>query len=161
MKLTQSQIRILRELVTDSGKKGNLPNAAIVVEGKNILGSSGSYVASDKDATAHAERLVIQKVCKREKKFLLPKCALITVFESCLMCFGAAYWAGIKSVYYIIPAKMYIDEIPWCGESKKLDKRKLSKLLSEPIKFVHMKAYTKLFSGFFDSYSGAIRKLKR
>ncbi len=161
MELTKEQLKVLERLTIDSGKKGNLPNAAILIKGRKIIGKSGSYVASKKDATAHAERLVIEKVCKKEKRFLLPEYSLVTVFEPCLMCFGAAYWVGIKKVYYIIPAKKYIKEIPWCGESKKLNKDKLTRKLAEPFRIIHLKKYMKEFTKIFDDYADKVKKLKR
>lgn len=153
MKLSQIQINILKKLMMTSGKKGNLPNGAILIGAKGkIIGKAESLVATNRDATAHAERLVIEKVCKKSKSPLIPRYKLISVFEPCLMCLSAVYWAGIKEVYYIIPAYKYWNAIPWVSESKKINKNDLIDKFSEKINFEHLGIYEKEFSKIFDEY---------
>lgn len=153
MELNQTQIKILKDLMIASGKKGNLPNSAILIDNAGkIAGESGSLVATSKDATAHAERLVIEKVCKMSNSPMIPQYKLISVFEPCLMCLSATWWAGIKEVYYIIPASKYWDSIPWAAEGKNIDKNDLINKFSEKMKFKHLSEYEKDFSGVFDDY---------
>lgn len=153
MNLSQEQLGILQKLARSSGEKANLPNAAIIV-GKNgsIIESSESLVATNTDATAHAERLVIEKVCKKLKSPIIGGHALITVLEPCLMCLSACYWAGIQNLYYIIPSEKYRDKIPWITESKKIVKQKLSTELEPPVRLVHLKQHEEIFEEIFDSY---------
>ena len=146
MKLSTEQIKTLKKLTILAGKKGNLPNAAIIIDNDgNIIGQSQSLVATSKDATAHAERLVIEKVCKANKSCVIPQYKLISVFEPCLMCLSASFWAGVKEVYYIIPASKYWNEIPWISESKKINKQDLIAKFSEEIRFIHLRSYEKDF----------------
>ncbi len=153
MKLSQIQINTLKKLTITSGKKGNLPNGAILVDAKGkIIGKAESLVATNKDATAHAERLVIEKVCKKNKSPIVPRYKLVSVFEPCLMCLSAAYWAGIKEIYYIIPACKYWDAMPWSSESKKINKNDLVGKFSEKIKLEYLGEYEKEFSKIFDEY---------
>ncbi|MBU3924676.1 nucleoside deaminase [Patescibacteria group bacterium] len=154
MKLSQIQINTLEKLMITSGKKGNLPNGAILIDRKGkIICKGESLVATNKDATAHAERMVIEKVCKKIKSPIIPHYKLVSVFEPCLMCLSAAYWAGIKEIYYIIPACKYWDAIPWVSESKKINKNDLAGKFSEKIKLEHLGEYEKEFSKIFDEYA--------
>jgi len=153
MKLKIEQIKTLKKLTILAGKKGNLPNAAIIIDDVgNIIGQSQSLVATNKDATAHAERLLIEKVCKKNKSCVIPQYKLISVFEPCLMCLSAAFWAGIKEAYYIIPASKYWNKIPWASESKKINKQELVSKFSEKIKFIQLKTYERDFEKIFDEY---------
>ncbi len=65
MKLSKKIIEELKQLVIVSGKKGHLPNGAVLIDSKThkLLTSSPSLVAMNNDATAHAERLVISQYC--------------------------------------------------------------------------------------------------
>jgi len=153
MELTKEQIQKLKELAIDSANKKNLPNAALMIDGNEIIESEGSYPASTPDATAHAERTIISKTCKKTNKFLLQaKYAIVSVFEPCLMCIGAAYWAGIKKIYYIIPASKYVNKIPWATESKTIDKHKLIEQFNERMEIIKLDKYEKEFTALFDEY---------
>ncbi len=153
MELTKEQIQKLKELAVDSANKKNLPNAALMLDGNKIVESEGSYPASKPDATAHAERAIIEKVCRKTNKFLLPaNYTIVSVFEPCLMCIGAAYWAGIKKIYYVIPASKYINKIPWATESKTIDKNKLIAQFNEKMELIKLSKYEKEFTALFDRY---------
>lgn len=159
MKLSPELIKALKELALSSGEKHNLPNAALIVNKKGgIIGSSESLVATNTDATAHAERLVIEKVCKKEKSPLIPNYILLTVLEPCLMCLAAAYWAGIKKIYYIIPSSRYFSQIPWITESKNINKKNLVKKFAEPVVYQAIKSYQKEFEELFDKYINKVIK---
>ncbi len=159
MELTKSQIQTLKSLAIDSANKKNLPNAALMLDGNKIVESEGSYPASTPDATAHSERVVITNVCKRIGKFLLPATySIVSIFEPCLMCIGAAYWAGIKKIYYIIPASKYVDKIPWATESKTIDKHKLIAQFNEKMEIIKLDKYEKEFTALFDEY---VKKIVR
>ena len=151
--LTKQQIRKLKQLSIDSAKKRNLPNGAILVDDKNqIVSFSQSLVASNTDATAHAERLVIEKYCKKVKSPIVKNIKLITVIESCLMCLSACYWAGIDEVYYILPASFYWEKIPWLIESKQIDKQKLINQFEPPVKLFWLKDLVDEFKPIFEEY---------
>lgn len=159
MKLTDCQLTELKRLMISSGKKHNLPNAAIVIsESGEIIGASESLVATNLDATAHAERLVISKVCKKEKSPTIPHYNLIAVLEPCLMCISAAYWAGIKNIYFIIPSSRYYDKLPWITESKKLKKAKVVAWFEERIGYYHLEKFEKEFVKIFDQFVNKVIK---
>ncbi len=150
MKLTAKQIELLKELMINSAKKGNLANSAMVLENGKLVASAESLVVSNHDATAHSERMLVEEVCKRKKENYTPGLTMVTVAEPCLMCMSACAWAGYKEVAYIIPAEKYIDKIPWMAETKGLDKQKIANSFSEPIKLTHLNQYEDEFSEIFE-----------
>lgn len=135
-----------------SGEKGNLPNASIIIKNDFIAGQSESLVATNKDATAHAERLAIEQVCKKNRSPLIPEHQLVSVIEPCLMCLAAAYWAGIKKIYYIIPASKYWDKIPWITESKTVNKNRLVEKFLEKVRYKHLAEFEDDFCKIFNKY---------
>ncbi|OHB18602.1 MAG: hypothetical protein A2666_01375 [Parcubacteria group bacterium RIFCSPHIGHO2_01_FULL_47_10b] len=155
--LTGKQFVALRQLAISSAEKGNLPNGALLLDSENkLVYQSESKVASDCDATAHAERLVIEQACKKEHTPIIRNYSLITVVEPCLMCLSAAYWAGIKKVYYIIPAAAYWDVIPWMSESKTINKYELIAQWNERIEMVQLGGHEGQFIEIFDNYKSRI-----
>ncbi len=153
MKLIEPHLRILKKLAISSGKKGNLPNSAIIINKDGVIkGYSESLVATNTDATAHAERLVIEKVCKKNHLPVIPEYNLITILEPCLMCISASYWAGIKNIYYIISSSKFYNDLPWITESKKINKIQLINQFEEKINIIHLKEYETEFIKLFSSY---------
>ena len=105
MKLTATQIELLKELMVNSAKKGNLANSGMVLKNGKTIASAESLVVSNHDATAHSERMLVEEVCKKKKANYTPGLTMVTVVEPCLMCMSACAWAGYKEIAYIIPTK--------------------------------------------------------
>jgi len=76
------------------------PFGAIVVLENRIIGQGWNRVVAQKDPTAHAEILAIREACATLQDFRLEGCILYVNCEPCPMCLSAAYWAGIKAIYY-------------------------------------------------------------
>ena len=151
MKLDKEQIELLKQLMTNSAIKGNLANAALVLEGDKTLASAESWVVTNNDATAHSERMLVEKVGKIKGSNYTSGLTMVTVVEPCLMCMSACSQAGYKEVAYIIPAKRYVDKIPWMTDVKdKVDKQKIAKSFSEPIKLTHLTEYEEGFCLVFE-----------
>ena len=83
---------------TDSPKGGAF-GALITKDGIVIAAVHNSVKGSD-DCTQHAELKAIQEACKAIGKDKLSKCELYTSCEPCMMCLGACYWAGFKTIYF-------------------------------------------------------------
>ncbi len=133
-----------------SAEKGNLPTSALVLENGKVITSSESLVASNHDQTAHAERLAVTKMCKLKKNHYTPGLTMITVVESCLMCLSACSQAGYKENYFIIPAKRYVDKIPWMTDTEKVDKSLIADQFSSPLKLHQLKEYEEEFCKVFE-----------
>lgn len=122
-----------------SAKKGNLANAAMVIEKGKTLVSAESWVVSSQDATAHSERMLVEIVCKIKHSHLTTGLTMVTVVEPCLMCLSACSQAGYAEIYYIIPASKYIKRIPWMSDCADIDKAHLAQTLSQPVKLIQLK----------------------
>ena len=152
MKLTEKQIKVLKDLMTISRKKGNIATAAIVLgENGKIVESAESLVASDCDATAHAELTLVSKIGKQRGSNYTPGLIMISVLEPCLMCMSASSQAGYEKFYYIIPAKRYLATNPLMTDvNDKIDKKEVAKNFSDPIDLIHLNEYEEEFASLFD-----------
>jgi tRNA(Arg) A34 adenosine deaminase TadA len=82
-------------------RNGNHPFGAILVDGDgHVLIEAENGFLPDRDATAHAERLLATQACRRYDAAALARCTLYSSAEPCAMCAGAIYWAGIGRVVY-------------------------------------------------------------
>jgi tRNA(Arg) A34 adenosine deaminase TadA len=160
MHLTTEQINLLKKLMVESGNKGNLANSGLVIDknGKTIA-SSESLVVTNNDATAHSERLLVEKVCKLRKNNYNPGLTMITVVEPCLMCMSACSQAGYDKIAYIIPAKRYVEKIAWMNDVKEnIDKKEIAESFSDPIELIHLSNYEEEFCEVFEKSMEKILK---
>ncbi|WP_245291409.1 nucleoside deaminase, partial [Methylobacterium aquaticum] len=72
----------------------------VIVQDGKILAEGANRVVAENDPTWHAEMAAIRNACKAEGNFKLRDATLYTSAEPCPMCMAAAYWAGIKAIYY-------------------------------------------------------------
>lgn len=80
---------------------GNHPFAALLVDGDGtVLIETLNGFQPDRDATAHAERLLATQACKTIDRPTLARSTLYSSAEPCAMCAGAIYWAGIGRVVF-------------------------------------------------------------
>ena len=82
---------------------GNHPFGALLAgpDGEVLLEAENGYMP-ERDATAHAERLLATAAAKTYRPEELARCTLYTSAEPCAMCAGAIYWAGIGRVVYAL-----------------------------------------------------------
>lgn len=160
MELTKDQIDLLKKLMVNSARKGNLANSGIVLENGKMIASAESLVKSNYDATAHSERMLVQKVGRMKKSDRTPGLSMVTVVEPCIMCISACSQAEYKEIAYIVPSKKYVRKIPWTTDTQKLDKNKISSELSNPVKLHHLKEYEEEFSEVFEKEMSALYKIK-
>ena len=78
---------------------GGVFGCVIVQDGK-ILAEGANRVVAENDPTWHGEIEAIRNACKAQGSFKLRDATLYTSAEPCPMCMAAAYWAGIKAIYY-------------------------------------------------------------
>lgn len=151
MELTTEQIQLLKELMTNSARKGNLANAGLVLDDGKTISSAESLVVTNHDATSHSERMLVEKVGKIKESNYTPGLTMVTVCEPCLMCLSACSQAGYKNIAYIIPAKKYVNKIPWMTDNNVIDRSEIANTMSEPIEYIHLNQYEEEFSNVFES----------
>jgi guanine deaminase len=78
---------------------GGVFGCVIVQDGK-IIAEGANRVVAENDPTWHGEIEAIRNACTSQGTFKLRDATLYTSAEPCPMCMAAAYWAGIKAVYY-------------------------------------------------------------
>nr|VFK14282.1 MAG: tRNA(Arg) A34 adenosine deaminase TadA [Candidatus Kentron sp. LPFa]VFK30153.1 MAG: tRNA(Arg) A34 adenosine deaminase TadA [Candidatus Kentron sp. LPFa] len=79
------------------------PFVAIIAIGNEIICEADNRVYPGNDPTAHAEVMAIRAACRKLETPIIPQCTLYTSCEPCAMCFSAAWWAGIREIYYVFP----------------------------------------------------------
>lgn len=139
----------LKELMVLSARKGNLANSGVVLDGDNPIKFMESLVVTNKDATAHSERMLVEHVCKLRGSNWTPGLTMVTVVEPCLMCLSACSQAGYKEILYIIPGNKYVKTVPWATDTEKIDKKEVAKQLSSSIDLVHLSDLEDEFSSVF------------
>lgn len=76
------------------------PFGAVIVRNDEIIATGHNMVIASNDPTAHAEIVAIRNASAKLGRFDLSDCTLYTTCEPCPMCYSAAHWAKIKTVYY-------------------------------------------------------------
>ena len=104
MPLARDQkIALLRRtiaLAEISRADGNHPFGALLADGNgNILIEAGNAFSTE-GGPGHAEANVARMAAKQFAPETLAHCTLVTSVEPCVMCSGAAYWAGIGAVIF-------------------------------------------------------------
>ena len=114
----ERHLRNAFELARRSRGKGNHPfGAVLVAPGGEIVLEAENTVVSDKDRTAHAEMNLLRRASKLGSEAELAGYTLYVSTEPCIMCAGAAYWAGIGTIVYGLP-KQVLDELVGHDPSK-------------------------------------------
>ena len=76
------------------------PFGAVITKGDVVVAEGMNRVVASHDPTWHAEMEAIRSAAITLQNFKLDDCTLYTSAEPCPMCLAAAYWAGIKTIYY-------------------------------------------------------------
>lgn len=77
-----------------------VPVAAVVVAGDEIVGVGVNRREADSDPTAHAEVVAVRDAAKRLGRWNLSECELFVTLEPCAMCGGAIVYSRIKRVVF-------------------------------------------------------------
>ncbi len=92
---------IAMEEAEAAAARGEVPVGACVLSPSGeVLARAGNRTLELKDATAHAEMLVIREAAKALGSERLTDCDLHVTLEPCAMCAGAISHARIKRVYF-------------------------------------------------------------
>ena len=81
-------------------ERGSYPYGAVLVHEDEIILSAHNMVLIEHDITAHAELTLVREASKKFSPEILLNSVIYTSTESCAMCAGAIYWAGIPTVVF-------------------------------------------------------------
>jgi len=107
--ITNSDLPFLEsacDLALESLNRGGFPCGCVVVSNQTVIGEGMSLTKIHTDPTKHAEMMAIQAATLLEKSTTLENTTLYSSLEPCVMCFHAAYWAGIKRIVYGVRKEM-------------------------------------------------------
>ncbi len=82
---------------------GEVPIGAILVLDGEVIAQAHNLRETDKDATAHAEMLVIRAACRKLGKWRLSGATMFVTIEPCPMCAGALVMSRVERLVYGSP----------------------------------------------------------
>ena len=97
--LERHGLRLQREFVL-AEERGEVPVGAVIVQGDQVIGEGFNAPISQHDPTAHAEMVVIRRLCKQLKTTKLEGYTLYCTLQPCGMCTMACLWAGVSRIVY-------------------------------------------------------------
>jgi tRNA(Arg) A34 adenosine deaminase TadA len=103
MMMSENHEKFIRrsiKIAESAMSKGNHPFGALLVLDGEIIVEAENIIYSEPDATGHAETNLVRIASKLFDQETLSKCTMYTSTEPCIMCTGAAYWAGIPRIVY-------------------------------------------------------------
>ena len=79
---------------------GEVPIGAVLTQDGAVIAQAHNLRETDKDATAHAEMLVIREGCRKLGRWRLSGTTLYVTIEPCPMCAGALVMSRVDRVVY-------------------------------------------------------------
>jgi tRNA(adenine34) deaminase len=79
---------------------GEVPVGAIAIHENKIIARAHNEVETKKDATAHAEMLVMQRASALLGSWRLNEVSIVVTLEPCTMCIGAMILSRVKELYF-------------------------------------------------------------
>ena len=86
-----------------AAEEGEVPIGAVLVKNGVVISRAHNRRENDKDATAHAEMLVIRDACQKLGSWRLSGTTLYVTIEPCPMCAGALVMSRINRLVYGSP----------------------------------------------------------
>ncbi len=83
-----------------AGSRGEVPVGAVAVRGGEVIAAAGNAMERRRDATAHAEMLVLRRVARTVGGWRLDGITVYATLEPCPMCAGAMVQARIERCVY-------------------------------------------------------------
>ncbi len=92
-------IKALRE-ARKALEKGEVPVGAVLVQEERAMARAHNLCEKEKDATSHAEILLLRKAAKKVGRWGFTGATLYVTLEPCLMCAGAIHLTRVSRVVY-------------------------------------------------------------
>lgn len=99
----QSDVRFMEmalEEARQAAREGEIPVGAVLVREGQVLARDHNRREQDRDATAHAEVMVIREACRKLQRWRLSDTTLYVTLEPCPMCAGAIWNARVGRLVY-------------------------------------------------------------
>ena len=88
-------------LAAEAGRQGDVPVGAVLLDAAGtVVGADRNRREELRDATAHAEMLVLSRRSRALGDWRLTGHTLVVTLEPCPMCAGAAVWARLERIVY-------------------------------------------------------------
>lgn len=99
----EEKMELVLTLAEEGMKQGELPIAAIIFYGDEIISKAYTTEKKDKRYLIHAELQAVLEMDKKKYPFNIRKeMQIFTNLEPCMMCFGAVIHSFIGEIYYSI-----------------------------------------------------------
>ena len=93
-------MRLALDLARQAASSGEVPVAAVIMRGGEVVATAANAMCSGSDPTAHAEMEAIRAAAARLGVQRLDDCDLYVTLEPCAMCAGAISHARLRRLYY-------------------------------------------------------------
>jgi tRNA(adenine34) deaminase len=103
MTLLPPPMRRALDLARQAAVDGEVPVAALIMRGDEVVAEAVNAMRGRHDPTAHAEMEAIRAACAALGTERLEGCDLWVTLEPCAMCAGAIAHARISRLYYGAP----------------------------------------------------------
>ena len=88
------------EEARQAAREGEIPVGAVLVREGRVVARNHNRREQDRDATAHAEVLVLREACRQLGRWRLSDTALYVTLEPCPMCAGDIWNARVGRLVY-------------------------------------------------------------
>jgi tRNA(adenine34) deaminase len=93
-------MRLAQSLAAHAAALGEVPVGAVIVADDRIVATGFNLRETTRQATAHAELLVVQEASRILNSWRLSDCELYVTLEPCVMCAGVIHQARLKRVVF-------------------------------------------------------------
>ena len=93
------------EVSVEAFKQGNDPFGAVLVDGEGNIIIEQMNECGSGDQTAHDAIRAISKASAKYEQSYMWECTLYATIQPCCMCVGAAYWANLGKIKYVMSEK--------------------------------------------------------
>lgn len=130
--MNEKYYKELIKLANKAGKKDDVPVSAIIVKDGKIIAKAYNKRNKKNNTLYHAEIIVINKTCKKLRRWILNDCELYVTLKPCSMCEGAIKQARINKVYYLLDKpieKKEYDKVEFINANISSQSEQYSKIL--------------------------------